>query len=266
MGHPIGTISNLTDEQLEARLEVVLDSRRLFEDGRSGTVGRRFRVLVAGCETGEMLRDPQMGFSGAEIAGSFDTFEEMRLATDLGAADLLIIESPTFFADMIPEIQELIKRTSAVRAVVIYRYTQSKTAELIDKDIAGVTALKAPVDIGELRLACQAEIEMAAHSGVALGVGDEEVISGEVPKRLFSDIQIAKASKISSTIDCECPKHLGGLLADLTAFEKYSAECEDRSPEDAELHEYLHKTTARVRSIMETALHKVLIAEGIDLR
>jgi len=50
----------------------------------------------------------------------------------------------------------------------------------------------------------------------------------------------------------------------LGAFEKYSSECESRNEEDAELHNYLYRTSAHCRAEMEAALTKVLSHEGID--
>ena len=51
----------------------------------------------------------------------------------------------------------------------------------------------------------------------------------------------------------------------LVAFESYSAECENRSSEDAALHAYLHATTAQARAMLEDALTRVVEAEGIEL-
>ena len=53
------------------------------------------------------------------------------------------------------------------------------------------------------------------------------------------------------------------LLQSLSAFETYSQECEDRNPEDALLHAFLHRTTAHVRRIMEEALRHLVRVEGI---
>jgi hypothetical protein len=55
------------------------------------------------------------------------------------------------------------------------------------------------------------------------------------------------------------------LVSSLAAFEEYSEECEIRHVDDAALHAYLHASTAHARSIMETALAKVVAAEGIPV-
>jgi hypothetical protein len=74
-----------------------------------------------------------------------------------------------------------------------------------------------------------------------------------------------RVARISSVVKCECPQHLANLLSSLVAFERYSEQCEDRSPEDAALHAFLHRTTAECRAGMEAALAEVLTQEGIEL-
>ena len=43
-------------------------------------------------------------------------------------------------------LQSLIKSVSAMRAILVYRFAQSKTAEMLDKDIGGIIAIRAPID------------------------------------------------------------------------------------------------------------------------
>ena len=51
----------------------------------------------------------------------------------------------------------------------------------------------------------------------------------------------------------------------LVSFEQYSAQCESRNADDAELHRDLHFTAAHARSALEQALLRVAQAEGISL-
>ena len=66
-------------------------------------------------------------------------------------------------------------------------------------------------------------------------------------------------------LQCECPKHLSDLIKNLVAFEIYSAECENKSPDDAALHSFLHATTAQSRAILEDALAHVIAYEKIEV-
>jgi hypothetical protein len=90
--------------------------------------------------------------------------------------------------------------------------------------------------------------------------------SGELaPPRRFDDKSLARLATISSAVKCECPRHLAELLTSLSAFEKYSIECESRSDKDAALHAYLNASASRARHAIETALTRVIEAENIEL-
>ena len=43
------------------------------------------------------------------------------------------------------------------------------------------------------------------------------------------------------------------------------SQCANRDADDAALHHYLHQTTAEARQLIESALEKVIAAEGISL-
>ena len=92
------------------------------------------------------------------------------------------------------------------------------------------------------------------------------IIPGEsASPRRYSDEDLARLAALSSTIKCECPRHLAELITSLSAFEQYSSECESRNLKDAELHAYLCATAAQGRHMFEKALGHVIEAENIDL-
>ena len=86
-----------------------------------------------------------------------------------------------------------------------------------------------------------------------------------VPARRWDDAALADFAGRSSTMACECPRHVAELLAQLSHFEAYSAECEHRSPADAELHAYLRHVAATSRERFERALEHVALHEGLLL-
>ncbi|MGY8686442.1 MAG: hypothetical protein ACKVHP_01690, partial [Verrucomicrobiales bacterium] len=248
----------LTTAQLEQRLE---DHKAVDAPKTRNPLSCRLLVI------GETLRKQFAGSSdfveGTQLVASFGAIEEAEewAATSV---DVVIIECATLFEDTIPNVQELVKRTHALRAVIVYQFTQQSTIALIDKGLNGITALPAPISAEELRVVLQADVSLAIRQSkqpISPLESDDEMI----PKRRFSDEQIAAASLASTTIGCECPKHLGQLLTSLTAFEQYSTECESRNAKDEALHRFLHQTTAQARSMMEYALQEVIEAEGIKL-
>lgn len=68
---------------------------------------------------------------------------------------------------------------------------------------------------------------------------------------------------LSTTIACECPRHLAELLIQLGQFEAYSADCASRGPEDAALHRHLQQVSGQARVLLEDALARVAEAEGL---
>ena len=149
----------------------------------------------------------------------------------------------------------------ARRLVVIYTFarTQSMT-QMTDQ---GIPALRFPVSWDELKRVCCPDTSGLQREPQG---DDFEVAMGvSAPARLFDDRQLAMASTASTTVKCECPHHLSELILSLSRFETYSAECENRSREDAALHAFLHIQTARARLLLEEALVKVVEVEGLSL-
>jgi hypothetical protein len=130
--------------------------------------------------------------------------------------------------------------------------------------LTGVSAdnLRAPVTIETLQQQC-------GFPGVVEPDKSAEVVdlsyitSGITPARLFDDETLARLAARSTSIQCECPRHLSELISSLAAFEQYSSECESRNVTDAALHNYLNETAARARYMTETALSKVIETDNI---
>lgn len=254
--HAIGTIASLTTPQLEQRLSVqqgVDSSRPKGAD--------QCRLLVIGETLREQFKDDNF-VSGTELVASFGTLEEAAEWAST-TVDVVLIECATLFEDTIPLVQDLIERTKAMRAVIVYRFTQQSTVAMVEKGIRRITPLRAPVDAKELQVVLQTDVALTSHSSSAPKSLD--IVDEKIPPRRFTDKQLARASEVSTTIECECPQHLGSLLTSLTAFEKYSSECESRSAADEALHRFLHQTTAQARAMMEHALQEVVEAEEITL-
>jgi DNA-binding transcriptional MerR regulator len=259
-GHSIGTIATLSMPQLEQRLAAQerADGPKSVNDEE----GSCCRLLVIGETLCEQFSGSSNFIEGTQVVASFGTLEEAG-ESPASNVDVVVIECSTLFEDTIPVIQELVRRSHAVRAVIVYRFTQQATVNAIEEGMNRITALRGPVNAEELQVVLRADVSMASRKYSTSS--SVEMRDQEVPTRLFTDKELAKASQVSSTIDCECPQHLGNLITSLTAFEKYSNECESRSPDDEALHRFLHQTTAQARALMEHALQEVIDAEGIDL-
>jgi hypothetical protein len=138
--------------------------------------------------------------------------------------------------------------------VVSYRFgTEAAVRELRRR---GHAVARAPVDLAQIEIL-----------GAALpGAPETAAPRGTAPSTpRFDERTLAQLAQISTTVRCECPRHVVDLLLSLRAFERYSAECENRSPADAELHRQLGRVAGSARALFEEALVRVAQAEGIPL-
>ena len=83
--------------------------------------------------------------------------------------------------------------------------------------------------------------------------------------RRWDDAALADFAGLSSTVACECPRHVAEMLVQLSHFEAYSAECENRNVADAELHAFLGLVASGSRARFEAALEHVALHEGLLL-
>jgi DNA-binding transcriptional MerR regulator len=254
-GDAISSVANLSLEQLRERY------RGAGLPEPAADLERPHRVLVIGPSLPNRLRREVDQISGIDIIGLFDSPEAYaRAAKQSASIDLAIFEYPTVHGDQVREIAELATRIGASRTVVVYGFANRSTLDRLDT--RRVLVRRAPVDPRELLDWCV----RTALSRPLAEPSDDEVdvdLSRPLPPRRFSDLELIEIGAASPSVRCECPHHLVDLLQSLNAFERYSAECEDRNADDAALHAYLHAATAQARATIESALARVVVAEGI---
>ena len=197
--------------------------------------------------------------------------DDKRFAVDIAhqSLDFILVESPVLDQPTIENLRKLVSETGLRAAMVLYKFATSQDVDRA-KD-AGLIVVRAPADVDHVRAlllrAATQNVTYAARKADAESGADAEGLgdTGDIPPRLYTQHQLARLSKITSAIDCECPQHLASLVTDLTAFEIYSAQCANRNEDDAALHRYLHHTTAQARAAVETALRKVVEIEKLDI-
>ncbi len=260
-GHTIGSVAGLSTEQLGERVISVKEARSAEFELDENETGRLNRIGIVGTSIRHAIRDAADRSEQLRIIGEFESIEEMQISLQKGSIDLLFLERDTIFQEDVAWIQEAIDGMGAHRAIVIYRFAQTDFFE--EKGESSIIALRGPVELAGIQLAL-GTLSKPLPIPETASYDFEAVGSGNVPDRVFSDEQLVRISKMSSVIDCECPQHLSSLLRSLFAFEQYSEQCENKNIQDAELHGYLHFTTAQCRHEMEKALFRVLSEEGIS--
>jgi hypothetical protein len=86
----------------------------------------------------------------------------------------------------------------------------------------------------------------------------------QAPMRRYDDMQLAALQDVRSLVDCECPNQVADLVLQLTAFETYSAQCQNKNEKDAQMHRLLARVTGHARAVMEYGLKELCAFEGID--
>ncbi len=263
LGNAISTVATLSHPELTRRLH--RDSAQVAaQSAASGKSGPLLRVAAMGVALPVRLRNGAAESIGLDLAVA-----EARPAAFVAACrqtrpDLLLLEYPTLQTDTVEEIADLLATSRATRAVVVFGFARKPVLASLERH--PVTALRAPVGLPELRLACQAVPASGSPPRAAGKEGDPRSLesAGEpVPPVRFSPAELERFSATSSTVACECPRHLAELVTALSAFETYSAQCVDLSPQDADLHGWLYRETGRARAIMEEALAQIARHDGL---
>jgi len=255
-GDSIGTVAMLSHEDLEARAERARPvAAPMVSEGpcRVSIVGDALALKVESAR--DTLRE-------IELVTRFKNLEDFRSAVADTDADMVIIDQPTLQDEAVVEISDLLARSDARHAVILYRFTTQGALQRLPQ--ARCSALRAPVDVWSLERYCASV--MGSRAGIEVSEEEQSLFTAEAaPPRRYTYEALARLATLSSTVKCECPRHLAELITSLSAFESYSAECESRSPKDAALHAYLNATASRARNLIETALDQALEADNIKL-
>jgi DNA-binding transcriptional MerR regulator len=253
LGHSIGTIAHLPATKLHE-----LRAGRLVPPSASQPRAREssiVRVAIVGEALAARATAVASQFPRLQIVGTCADREHAASTLRNVVADLLAIELPALREDAVEFVEALAAAVGARRAVVSYRFgTEAAVRELRRR---GHAVARAPIDLAEI------ESLGAVLPGASEPAAAPPVTEPTAPR--FDERTLAQLAQVSTTVRCECPRHVVDLLLSLRAFERYSAECENRSPADAELHRHLGRVAGSARMLFEHALVHVAQAEGITL-
>jgi DNA-binding transcriptional MerR regulator len=252
-GHAISTVANLDTRELNDRLSRARP-HNLPEIGS----GRHDVCIVGQAITVRANNTAQMP-EGLELAGTYtdlDSFME-----DDTCCQTLVIEFPFLDRTIVKKLQDETLQKRYDNIIVIYAFAPSIILRQMKR--LQITTERAPVSIDHIWQMCAGNMPHQVDWSPSVFQPDT-VLTEPAPKRQFSSEQLAKLSQMTSALKCECPHHLSSIIETLVAFEQYSTECENDSPQDAALHSYLHIMTAKARWLMEVALEKLAEVESID--
>ena len=260
MGHPIGTIASLGIDELLG-MQTAARSLQVTRPNEAVS-GERPEIKVA--LVGPLLAGEHLAkaLSGSALRAMGRCADPANAAVALKnvIADIAIIELPTIRAADLGLVAAIKAACGAASVIVLYRFAPSAVVRRMR--MAGHAMARSTSDAGELEALCLDVVHRPRlDSGDALRLLE----SAQPRPPRFDEPTLAELSGASRVIECECPRHLVDLVMNLGGFERYSAECASSSPADALLHLDLQRAAALARSIMEQALERLAIAEGMAL-
>lgn len=245
-GHPIGLIAGLPLEQLE-QLSSASAPDRANSAGpiRVALVGRTLKGRLAAGGRDSLSLDIRCSVASLDQA--------VPVLPDAGA-EVLVIEISEPDDSLIPLIVQAREAANARAVVVLYRFCASATIRNLRTHDCLVA--RVPTDMGELVMLCR-----TALAGQRVALTDER---GAQPGPIrFDDDALTTLATANNKVGCECPRHLAEILLTVGSFERYSAQCASRNPEDAQLHHELERAAGRARSVLEEAMERLVRADGL---
>lgn len=250
-GHAVGSVIHLPDEALKERLRVHAQAAEIV------ATDKKVSVLAYGEVLPFLLENWADDLPALDIVGKHTVYADFeRAALSLKPA-VLLAEWPALWAEAAQRLRELAQRAGARRTVVVYGFGPAAEIERVRR--LGVATVRGPATARSIAAACQVGPEPNSDA-LALSIPDDAA----PPPRLFDGATLANIANLPTRVRCECPHHLADLVLKLSAFESYSAECENRDERDATLHAHLHRATAQARALVEGALSYLMDLEGID--
>ena len=236
-GHAIGTVAQLDVDALVA-----------LSSGHQAASAGAQRVLVVGYAAARKL-EGRLRPSPALVFDDLGHAE--REVARAGAADVLVIHVPSLQASMTARVTALRDNLPAANVIVLYSFGAEAGADALRA--AGVTVRRDPLAGRELANLIVASRPVAA----AIPSGTQ------ANRRRYTDAELVALAEIPSLVACECPRHLAEIVTLLVGFELYSTECAARNESDAALHRHLHEVTSAARTMLEQALARVVLEEGL---
>jgi MerR family transcriptional regulator, light-induced transcriptional regulator len=267
LGHAIGSLAPLDMAQLQRVASTHASALATTQTGARSAPARgsrtgTWRLALIGAALGPRLRRPALVRRlGRRLAllGPFDDVAQAAAALGDAGIDALLVHAPHLHEGWLASIEAEAPAFSGVPKAVLYGFASDSVCEALAN--AGTALLREPQPDAVVAQWLQSLWPAAQPSPPA--AHEPSLPAETVRPRRWDDAVLADFAGLSSTIACECPRHLAELLVQLSHFEAYSAECEQRSAADAQLHAYLRQVAASCRARFETAIEHVALHEGL---
>jgi DNA-binding transcriptional MerR regulator len=253
-GHSIGSIARLGLPELQR----LLTGTRLAPEAPPA---KALSLVVVGEAAAARVNAPawlvrHLGRGARVLAVHADLYAAEAAQGAQEQTDVLLVRLNALQADTAAQLTRAAAHWRANHTVVLYNFAAGPVLEMLRS--AGFILRREPVADEELAEAIRS-VTVVDTGGAAPAFQ----AGATIPRRQFSDAMLAQVAQAPTSIVCECPRHVADLIAQLVAFEEYSAQCLDSSPEDAHLHAYLRSISGSARALFEHALQMVLRQDGV---
>jgi DNA-binding transcriptional MerR regulator len=251
-GHAIGTLASLSDRQIKARSQETSVGAAKAREGAC-------KVLVFGPPLAAMLKAAWKLRSDVRLLANQLSLPERPDANfqTLPSADAVIIDAPVVNHGLLSIVRQLRAEKKTLVVIVVYGFAGRQV--LARLDAANVIALSAPTDPAQLARICQLGLAVEPVPPTAFS----QMLMHSAPSRRYTDTFLSQLSQLPSKVQCECPNHIADLLIKLTAFERYSLECESTNVKDAAMHAIMYSASSHCRELLEEVLRRLMVHEGI---
>ncbi len=269
LGHGIGSLAPLDLPALQRVASTHAQALSVTQIGAGSQAppvapARAWRLAVIDAALGNRLRRPLLLGRLARpvvVLGPFDNAAQAAAELAGAEVDALLVHEPQLHDGWLAAINTAMPAFAKVPKAVLYGFAADPVCDALAT--TGTALLREPQpDAVVAQWLNSLFITLAAsQTKVEKPAIDVET----VPPRRWDDAALADFANLSSTVACECPRHVAELLIQLSSFEAYSAECEHRNVADAELHAYLRQVATASRARFEAALQHVALHEGLML-
>ena len=245
LGHPISSLVELDQKQLETRLKhQTLDepefrhSNLALDKPMVGLIGPNLLLLEQKASgTSEALQQ-----NSIEIAARWANIEAFKSEQEqIEDLDVIVIQLPVLNIQPIELIREYFPKS---KLIVLYQFTRADIISQIQS--LKIPTIKWPISWIEIEHMC---------------VNDHRLLRGNKhpsPRKFSDEELIAIAS--SSDDATGCPEYVVESIHQLNALATYSHECSKESKDSSSM-EALHASTTHARAELEIALDRLISAD-----
>jgi MerR family transcriptional regulator, light-induced transcriptional regulator len=221
LGHAIGSLAGLDMPQLQSVASThasVLAARTPLEPAQdSPSSTRPWQLAVIGKALGARLQRPALLrrlSRPVQLLGPFADAAQAAAALQSASVDALVVHEPRLHEGWLAAWQSVAPALAALPKVVLYRYAAESTCTALAG--VGTALLREPQNDTVLGQWLQGVLESLPPERASRR--DAAPAIPALPPRRWDDAALADFAGLSSTIACECPRHVAELLMQLSHF------------------------------------------------